>query len=294
MAWQAPDMTLLYDSPAAFRDASAKRIALFGMSGLGKTVLSNKLRDTGDWFHYSVDYRIGTAYMGEHITDNLKAQAMQVPFLANLFRSDSIYIGSNIAFGNLAPLSTYLGKPGDPAKGGLPFAEYKRRQDLHRRAEVNALLDTVPFIHRASSLYGYGNFVCDTGGSICEVVDPSDRADEVLRTLAQNTLMVWIESPEGHDAELIRRFKLNPKPIYYRPDMLNALWQAYLDANDVAEADVDPDDFAVHAFANVIHNRTPLYAAMARKWGVSVTAADVEAVRDAADAEEMIAQALAS
>lgn len=286
-------MDLLYTSPAAFRDASAKRIAVFGMSGLGKTVLSNKLRDSGDWFHYSVDYRIGTAYMGEHITDNLKAQAMQVPFLAHLFRSDSIYIGSNITFGNLAPLSTYLGKPGDPAKGGLPFAEYKRRQALHRRAEVNALLDTVPFIHRATSLYGYGHFICDTGGSICEVVDPTDPNDEVLRTLAQNTLMVWIEPPEGHDAELIRRFKLNPKPIYYRPEMLDGLWQGFLDQHGVAEADVDPDAFAVHAFANVIRNRAPLYEAMAKGWGVSVTAAEVEAVRDARDAEEMIAGALA-
>ncbi|MBY4892220.1 ATPase [Rhodobacteraceae bacterium N5(2021)] len=284
---------MIYDTPQAFQEAPAKRVAVFGMSGLGKTVLSNKLRVSGDWFHYSVDYRIGTAYMGEHITDNLKAQAMTVPFLADLFRSDSIYIGSNITFGNLAPLSTYLGKPGDPMRGGLPFEEYKRRQALHRRAEVNALLDTVPFIHRATSLYGYKNFICDTGGSICEVVDPADPADEVLRTLADNTLMIWIESPQGHDAELIRRFKRDPKPIYYRPDMLDALWQDYLDTHGITEAQVDPDDFAIHAFSHVIHKRAPIYAAMARNWGVSVTAAEVEAVRDAADAKEMIARALA-
>lgn len=285
-------MELIYDSPAAFKAASAKRIAVFGMSGLGKTVLSDRLRANGDWFHYSVDYRIGTAYMGEHITDNLKAKAMQVPFLAELFRSDSIYIGSNITFGNLAPLSTYLGKPGDPAKGGLPFAEYKRRQALHRRAEVNALLDTVPFIHRAEALYGYANFICDTGGSICEVVDPSDPDDEVLRALCANTLLVWIESPEGHEVELIRRFKADPKPIYYQPDLLDALWQSYLDTHGVAEADVDPDAFAVFAFSNVIQHRAPRYAEMARQWGVSVKAADVEAVRDARDAEEMIMRAL--
>ncbi|QXT38398.1 ATPase [Gymnodinialimonas ceratoperidinii] len=286
-------MELIYDSPQAFLDAPAKRVAVFGMSGLGKTVLSNKLRESGDWFHYSVDYRIGTAYMGEHIADNLKAQAMQVPMLAELLRSDSIYIGSNITFGNLAPLSTFLGKPGDPAKGGLPFDEYKRRQALHRRAEVNALLDTVPFVLRASSLYGYENFICDTGGSICAVVDPSDPADEVLRTLAASLLMIWIETPEGHDAELIRRFKLNPKPIYYQPELLESLWSEYLDTHGLSEAQVDPDDFAVHAFSRVIHSRAPLYAAMAKNWGVSVTAGEVEAVRDAHDAEEMIARALA-
>lgn len=285
-------MNLLYDSPQAFLSAPSKRVAVFGMSGLGKTRLAAMLRAGGDWFHYSVDYRIGTAYMGEHITDNLKARAMRDPLLAELLRSDSIYIGSNITFGNLAPLSTYLGKPGDPAKGGLPFAEYQRRQALHRRAEVNALLDTAPFIHRAATLYGYAHFICDTGGSICEVVDPANPADEVLTALSSNTLMVWIESPEGHAAELIRRFKSDPKPIYYQPDMLAALWSDYLRDTGLTEAQVDPDAFAIHAFSRVIAHRAPLYAAMARDWGVSVTAAQVEAVRDAPDAEEMIAHAL--
>ena len=67
--------------------------------------------------------------MGEHIADSFKAEAMGVPYLAELLRSDSIYIASNITFDNLAPLSMYLGKPGDPAKGGLPFDEYMRGDD---------------------------------------------------------------------------------------------------------------------------------------------------------------------
>ena len=134
-------MGLIYENARELKAAQDKRLLFFGMSGLGKTHVANLLRDEGSWFHYSIDYRIGTAYMGEHITDNLKRQAMQVPLLAELLRSDSIYIGSNITFNNLAPLSTYLGKPGNPALGGLSFAEYMRRQDLHRRAEINALLD---------------------------------------------------------------------------------------------------------------------------------------------------------
>ena len=35
----------------------------------------------GGWFHYSVDYRIGTRYMGEYIADNFKREAMKVPLL---------------------------------------------------------------------------------------------------------------------------------------------------------------------------------------------------------------------
>ena len=285
-------MPLLHDSPAAWLDAPQKSLAVFGMSGLGKTRLASLLRAGGGWYHYSIDYRIGTAYMGEHINDNLKRQAMQVPLLAELLRSDSIYIASNISFGNLAPLSTYLGKPGDAARGGLPFDEYMRRQALHRRAEINALLDTPNFIHRARDLYGYPHFVADTGGSICEVVDPEDPNDEVLRTLSAHCLMVWIEGPDSHTEELIRRFERDPKPMYYKPEFLLPLWQGWLDEQGLTAETADPDAFIRYAYRRAMAHRAPLYAAMARNWGITVTAAEVEAVRDAQDAVTMVTAAL--
>jgi hypothetical protein len=39
-------------------------------------------------------------------------------------------------------------------------------------------------------------------------------------------------------------------------------------------------------------HRAPLYAAMARNWGVTVTAAEVEAVRDTQDVVAIVAAAL--
>jgi hypothetical protein len=114
---------MIYQTADDWRAAKAKRVLLFGMSGLGKTYISNLLREGGGWFHYSVDYRIGTRYMGELIADNFKREAMKVPLLRELLMSDSVHIASNITFDNLAPLSTYLGKPGDPARGGLAFSE---------------------------------------------------------------------------------------------------------------------------------------------------------------------------
>ena len=202
---------MIYPTARDWRAAPAKRVTLFGMSGLGKTHISNLLRASGGWFHYSVDYRIGTRYMGEHIADNFKREAMKVPLLRELLLTDSVYIQSNITFDNLAPLSTYLGKPGDPSKGGLPFDEYMRRQELHRQAEVSAMLDTAHFIERAKTLYGYDHFVCDTSGSICEVVDPTDPVDPVLTALSDQLLMVWIEGTEAHTEELIRRFPESPQ-----------------------------------------------------------------------------------
>ena len=143
---------MIYRTASDYLAAPKKRVLLFGMSGLGKTHLSNMLRDQGSWFHYSVDYRIGTRYMNEFIADNFKREAMKVPLLRELLMTDSVYITSNITFNNLAPLSTYLGKPGNPAKGGLPFAEFMLRQEQHRAAEVSAMLDTARFIDRAEAI----------------------------------------------------------------------------------------------------------------------------------------------
>jgi hypothetical protein len=282
---------MIYKSAQDWRDAEQKKVLLFGMSGLGKTHISNTLRSNGDWFHYSIDYRIGTRYMGEHIADNAKREAMKVPFLRELLMTDSIYIGSNITFNNLAPLSTYLGKPGNPEKGGLPFAEYMLRQRQHRAAEMAALMDTEPFISRAHDLYGYDHFVCDTGGSICEVVDANDPKDPILTALSQNTLMVWIKGSDAHTEELVRRFDKAPKPMYYQPEFLLECWHAYLEETGQDESAVDPDTFVRWTYARALAHRQPRYEAMSR-WGVTVTAEAVSQVATAADFVDVIATAL--
>lgn len=285
---------MLYQSASQWRDAPEKKIMLFGMSGLGKTYVSSLLRDTGNWFHYSVDYRIGTRYMGEHIADNFKAEAMKVPLLADLLMSDSVHITSNITFENLAPLSTYLGKPGDAAKGGLAMAEYLHRQDQHRVAETAAMLDTAHFIKRAKALYGYNNFICDTSGSICEVVDPANPNDPVLSALSDKVLMVWIEGSHDHTDELVRRFDAAPKPMCYQADFLTTAWADYLAETGASENHVDPDAFIRWTYARALNHRAPRYRAMAENWGITVKADDVAQIKTEADMTEMIATALPS
>ena len=283
---------MIYKAADDWLGTSHKRVLFFGMSGLGKTHLANMLRETGGWFHYSVDYRIGTRYMGEHIADNFKREAMKVPLLAELLRSDSVYIQSNITFDNLAPLSTYLGKPGDPAKGGLPFGEYLHRQDLHRAAEAAAMLDTAHFIERAQSLYGYDNFVCDTSGSICEIVEPTDKNDPVLSALAECVLMIWIEGSDAHTSELVRRFDRAPKPMCYNADFLAEAWSSYLAETGQPEDKVDPDAFVRWTYARALAHRQPRYRAMAETWGVTLKADDIARVTSEADFIDLVAMAL--
>ncbi len=257
---------------------SGDPIAVLGMSGVGKTRIAAMMRHQADWFHYSVDYRIGTRYMDEAIVDNFKREAMKAPFLRDLLKSDSIYISSNISFENLDPLSTYLGKPGDAAKGGIPFEEYLRRQRQHRDAEVAALLDTPHFVEKARNIYGYSHFICDTGGSICEVVEPNDRNDPVLKALSETCLIVYIEGDAAHAEALKARFDKSPKPMYYNEGFLKKCWADYLKETGVNEDQVDPDAFIRWGFARLIEWRAPRYKAIADHWGVTVSARDIEKI----------------
>ncbi len=280
---------MLYSSAQDWRTAQHRKVLVFGMSGLGKTHLSGLLRGSGEWFHYSIDYRIGTRYLGEAIVDNAKAEAMKVPFLRDLLLSDSIYIASNITFENLSPVATWLGKPGDVARGGLAMAEYARRQGAFRDAEIAALKDTAHFADRAQALYGYDHFICDTGGSICEWVNPEDPDDPLLKALSEECLLVWIKGDAQHTQELVRRFDKAPKPMAYQPAFLARVWGEYLNRNNLQESDVDPDDFIRWTYAQALAHRQPRYEAMA-KWGVTITPDDIGALRCEADFVELIAQ----
>lgn len=281
-----------FSSGRALRDQRAQAITFFGMSGVGKTSLAGLLQKH-DWFQYSVDYRIGTRYMDEHIVDNFKREAMRNPFLRQLLRSDSIDIRSNISFENLSPLSTYLGQPGDPARGGLSFDEYRRRQAQHRAAEIRALLDVPEFIERAKDIYGYSHFVCDSSGSLCEVIDPHDAQDPVLRCLADHTVLVYIRGTPEHTQTLVDRFRAHPKPMYYNPAFLDAKWTEYKSRRAIVHDDqVDPDDFASWGFEQLLAHRIPLYEAIAQRYGYVIDMNDVPGVRSEFDLLELLARTI--
>jgi hypothetical protein len=281
-----------FKSGKEFRGIPSKAVTIFGMSGVGKTTLARVLLEH-NWFQYSVDYRIGTRYMDEHIVDNFKREAMKVPFLRGLLLSDSIYIRSNITFDNLDPLSTYLGKPGNPEKGGLPFAEYKRRQNQHREAEIRSLMDVPEFIERARDIYRYDHFVCDSGGSLCEVVDPDNADDPVLKCLTDNTLLLYIRGNTAHTKTLVERFRKYPKPMYYQPQFLETKWAEYKSLNRITDDNaVDPDSFAIWGFEQLLHHRVPLYEKIAENYGYTVAMEDIPLVKTEEDFLNLLSRAI--
>ena len=275
-----------------FMDLPHKAITIFGMSGVGKTTLAQLLRDAG-WFHYSVDYRIGTRYMGEHIVDNFKREAMKNPFLADLLKKDSIYISSNISFENLSPLSTYLGKPGNRAEGGLSFAEYEARQAQHRLAEIASLLDVPEFISKAQDIYGYPHFICDSGGSLCEVVDPNDANDPVIKALTDHSLLLYIRGTPEHARMLVERFRKDPKPMYYQPEFLQQKWAEYKKLKGLSSDEmVNPDDFIAWGFEELVHHRIPLYETIAKNYGYAIEMDEIPALQNETDFLSLISRIL--
>jgi shikimate kinase len=271
-----------------FRRWEHKCITLLGMSGVGKTTLAYILRQH-NWFHYSGDYRIGTRYLDEPILDNIKQQAMQIPFLRDLLRTDSIYIANNITVDNLKPVSSFLGKLGNPELNGLPLAEFKRRQELHRVAEIAAMRDVPEFIRKAQVIYGYKHFVDDAGGSVCELDDP-----ETLRVLAQHTAILYIKASAQDEQELIRRAESDPKPLYYREAFLDQQLEIYMrDYGLPYVAMIDPDAFVRWMFPRLFYSRIPRYEAIAEQYGYTITTEELYQVRDEADFLGLVETALA-
>ncbi len=255
-----------------------KAVTLLGMSGVGKTTLANKLPKR-DWFHYSGDYRIGTKYLEEPILDNIKKQAMKVDFLRDLLRHDSIYICSNITVNNLDPISSFLGKIGNPELGGLSVEQFKERQRLHHDAEVGAMKDVEPFIRKAKEIYGYAHFINDAGGSVCELDDPS-----ALETLINHTLIIYIRADENMEQELIRRQIENPKPLYYQEAFLDRMLEEYMNEKGAKRVqDIDPDKFVQWTFPKLVAHRRPLYEDIAARHGYTIDAGEIEDVHDEAD-----------
>jgi len=270
-----------------FRAWENKRVTLVGMSGVGKSFLSAKLRGS-NWFHYSGDYRIGTRYLDEHIVDMIKHQAIKIPFLKDLLRNDWIYIKNNIRVNDLGPVLSFVGKLGNPELGGVELGEFIERQAIYRQAEVDAMYDIPHFIEKAQEIYGYPHFVNDVGGSLCELDEPG-----VMDILVDNTLILYIQvTNTAQEKVLIERAVSDPKPLYYRPEFLQEHLQIYFEETGLEyAAQIDPDEFARWVFPRLFHSRLPRYNAIA-KLGYTVTSEEIDQVQNDTDFLDMLEMAI--
>ena len=253
-----------------FKNEKNKRLTLLGMSGVGKTRLAKIIGEEGGWFHFSGDYRIGSTHLKDSIIDNVAQKMKKDSWLRPLLESNSISVNSQVTFDNLAPISAFLGKIGNPEQGGLPIDEFVRRQNLFLEAEIKAMYEVPQFINQSHEK-GYAHFINDAGGSLCELDD-----DKLYKLLSEKTLIVYIKTSKETERKLIDRAKRRPKPMYYNPAFFEKALHSYLKENNLSyAAQINPDAFVGWVFPKLIEDRLIKYKALADKYGCTIKSDDL-------------------
>lgn len=251
-------------SKEKFINGDFKTITLMGMSGAGKSHLGSLLNTTDNWYHFSVDYLIGKYYIADHIPD-----------------------AHTITKSDISAISRFMGMLGDPIKGGYPYTIIKRNQRLYHDAEVLAT-QALPIFIRTAMAEGMPGLINDTTGSLCDLNYP-----ELPEIISEHSLIVYIEATDEERERIFQRAIKAPKPLFYPADFLDEHVQEFIThANLKDDRDIDPEAFFTWIFPKLFDQRLPKYKAIADKYGVTVSSADVKKVENAQDLVNLVKQAL--
>ncbi|MGV6804102.1 MAG: hypothetical protein ACWA49_07845 [Ruegeria sp.] len=240
-------------------------ILLIGMSGIGKTLLSSFLNQSGAWRYVSIDAQIQRQYLRKQILDAFNAEVSKGAMLSRLQELGILNLDDELCKDTLAPLTSYLGMPGDPDRGGIEFNEYVKRQNFHRQAELTA-------VEGLLSLESDQPVLADSSGSFCELFAAGDPTFSALK---ERFLIVSLRESDELVQNLIVRYVENPKPIYYPPDLLSEYWSEYSEMAGDRDSDIDPTMFALWSYQKLISVRRDKFAALARHSDISISAADL-------------------
>jgi hypothetical protein len=235
-----------------FINQKRKAITLMGMSGVGKTHLGCLMEEWG-WTHYSCDYLIAMKYLaGEKL--------MVTPR-------------------NLSQLSKFVGQVG---KGGLDLAEFKRRQKLYYDAECAATRGVGAALEKAK-----GNFVNDSTGSLCEIMD-----EGILKELGAATLFVYIKATPEEEQKVLRRARENPKPMFFPPAKFDGWLAEYLAERKTTAEEMQAAEFGRWVFPKLFEARLPKYQRLAALYGVTISSARFRNLKTEDEFFDAVAEAL--
>ncbi|MDB5492403.1 MAG: hypothetical protein JWO78_2252 [Micavibrio sp.] len=234
-----------------------KTITLIGMSGLGKTYMACMLARQG-WEHYSCDEIIGRDFLAGDLD-------------APVTKED------------LSPLSRFIGKLGDPAKGGLPLAEFRKRQKMYYDAECEALRRVGREI--AGS---HADFVNDSTGSLCEITD-----EALIDQVGRETLFIYIRANAEDEAAILQRAIDYPKPLFFPASEFDFWLGEYMKDRKIGHADeMDPDEFSRWVFPLLFQARLPKYRRLAEKHGITIASEDIRGVENEQNFTDLVVRSL--
>ncbi|MCK5374466.1 MAG: hypothetical protein KAJ40_04210 [Alphaproteobacteria bacterium] len=245
-----------------FLDNSNKAVTLLGMSGAGKTYLSCRLEEWG-WWNYSCDYVIGTKYLKEE----LDKYASSREFYAE----------------DICALHKYLGKLGDPERGGYLLDLFHDRQQAYYDAEVSALWKMGSAMDQAD-----GSFIHDSTGSLCEIEDK-----DVVQYIGRRTLFVYLKTDEEAERIVLQRAQDYPKPLFFPMAFLLQKVDEYLEENGLDTVEqMEPDSFSRWVFPRLFEARKPKYQRLADLYGVTIPASRFVSLSSAQEFVDIIADYL--
>ncbi len=238
-----------------FLGAPKKAITLIGMSGAGKSHISCQMEKWG-WHVYSCDYEIGSKYLKDELDGSFSAE-------------------------DISGLSDYLGKLGSPEKGGFLLNKFVERQGAYYDAEASSLSAMGGALDLAD-----GHFIHDSTGSLCEIED-----EELMKKIGALSLFVYLKAGEEEEAEVLKRAREYPKPLFFPPEFLAHNLNVYLSDHNISSVkDMEPDEFARWVFPKLFDARKPKYQRLADLYGVTIPANEFRDLKSAQEFVEIIAK----
>ncbi len=224
-----------------FKDLPRKSITLIGMSGAGKTHISCKLEQWG-WHNYSCDFEIADKYLKAEL-DNLE----------------------NISASDISALSNYLGKLGNPEKGGFLLEKFKSRQKAYYDAESAALANMKAALDSSNK-----DFVHDSTGSLVEIED-----HDLIKKIGEQSLFVYLKTGEKEEKEVLQRARDYPKPLFFPPKFLKEKLEQYISENNLSGVEnIEPDEFSRWVFPLLFAARKPKYQKLADLYGITIPSSE--------------------
>jgi hypothetical protein len=252
------DGAFLKISRQEFLDQPRKAVTLIGMSGVGKTYISGQLEVWG-WKRYSCDFEIGTKYLRAALTG----------FMKNPEDMDALF--------------KFIGKPGNPKKGGSHMKTYKVHQRSYYEAECMSVAEAVVEAENTDK-----NFVHDSTGSLCEIMD-----DALISRLGTKTLFVYLKASAEEENVVLERARSHPKPLFFPPALFDGWVQEYLTLNNLSvPEEMEPDDFSRWVFPKLFTSRLPKYQGLADQYGVTIDSGALHHLKNENDFIARIAEKL--